>query len=105
MLKIYDLIYSVSIDGGPWKRLEDPFDINWFVADVVDEDVPETELLLDDVSFQEAYDYLPGLFSKVSHNFRCYISTPATENILKSAKCFRFARRTNFARMQHLTGF
>lgn len=44
MLKIYDPIYSVSIDGGPWKRLGDPFDTNWFVTD--------------DVSFQEAYDYL-----------------------------------------------
>ena len=55
MLKIYDPIYSVSIDGGPWKRLEDPLDTNWFVTD---EDLPETELLLDDVSFQEAYDYL-----------------------------------------------
>ena len=55
MLKIYDPIYSVSIDGGPWERLEDQFDTNWFVTD---EDLPETELLLDDVSFQEAYDYL-----------------------------------------------
>ena len=55
MLKIYDPIYSVSIDGGPWKRLEDPLDTNWFVTD---EDLPETELLLDGVSFQEAYDYL-----------------------------------------------
>ena len=55
MLKIYDPIYAVSIDGGPWERLEDPFDTNWLVTD---EDLPETELLLDDVSFQEAYDYL-----------------------------------------------
>ena len=55
MLKIYDPIYSVSIDGGPWKRLGDPFDTNWFVTD---KDLPETELLLDDVSFQEAYNYL-----------------------------------------------
>ena len=55
MLKIYDPIYSVSIDGGPWERLEDLFDTNWFVRG---EDLPETELLLDDVSFQEAYDYL-----------------------------------------------
>lgn len=55
MLKIYDPIYSVSIDGGPWKRLGNPFDTNWFVTD---KDIPETELLLDDVSFQEAYDYL-----------------------------------------------
>lgn len=55
MLKIYDPIYFVSVDGGTWKRLEDPFDTNWFVTD---EDLPETELLLDDVSFQEAYDYL-----------------------------------------------
>ena len=55
MLKIYDPIYSVSIDGGPWKRLGDPFDTNWFVTD---KDLPETELLLDDVSLQEAYDYL-----------------------------------------------
>ena len=55
MLKIYDPIYSVSIDGCPWKRLGDPFDTNWFVTD---KDIPETELLLDDVSFQEAYDYL-----------------------------------------------
>lgn len=55
MLKIYDPIYAVSIDGGPWERLEDPFDTNWLVTD---EDLPETELLLDGVSFQEAYDYL-----------------------------------------------
>ena len=55
MLKIYDPIYSVSIDGGSWKRLGDPFDTNWFVTD---KDIPETELLLYDVSFQEAYDYL-----------------------------------------------
>ena len=55
MLKIYDPIYAVSIDGGPWERLEDQFDTNWFVTD---EDLPETELLLDGVSFQEAYDYL-----------------------------------------------
>lgn len=55
MLKIYDPIYFISIDGGPWERLEDLFDTNWFVTD---EDLPETELLLDDVSFQEAYDYL-----------------------------------------------
>ena len=55
MLKIYDPIYSVSIDGGPWKRLEDTLDTDWFVTD---EDLPDTELLLDGVSFQEAYDYL-----------------------------------------------
>ena len=55
MLKIYDPIYSVSIDGGPFERLGDPFDTNWFVTD---NDLPETELLLDGVSFQEAYDYL-----------------------------------------------
>lgn len=55
MLKIYDPIYYISIDGGPWERLEDLFDTNWFVTD---EDLPETEILLDDVSFQEAYDYL-----------------------------------------------
>lgn len=55
MLKIYDPIYYISIDGGPWGRLEDLFDTNWFVTD---EDLPETELLLDDVSFREAYDYL-----------------------------------------------
>lgn len=55
MLKIYDPIYSVSVDGGSWKRLEDPFDTNWFVTD---KDIPETELLLDDTSFDEAYDYL-----------------------------------------------
>ena len=55
MLKIYDPIYAVSIDGGPWERLEDQFDTNWFVTD---KDLPETELLLDGVSFQEAYDYL-----------------------------------------------
>ncbi len=55
MLKIYDPIYSVSIDGGPWKRLENWFDTNWFVTD---EDLPRTKILLDYVSFQEAYDYL-----------------------------------------------
>ena len=55
MLKIYDPIYAVSINGGPWERLGNPFDTNWFVSD---EDLPETKLLLDDVSFQEAYDYL-----------------------------------------------
>ena len=31
MLKIYDPIYSVSIDGGPWKRLGDPFDIRTII--------------------------------------------------------------------------
>lgn len=55
MLKIYDPIYFISIDGGPWERLEDLFDTNWFVTD---EDLPETELLLNDASFQETYDYL-----------------------------------------------
>ena len=55
MLKIYDPIYSVSIDGGSWKRLEDPFDTNWFVTD---EELPEVEILLDDTSFEEAYNYL-----------------------------------------------
>ena len=55
MLKIYDPIYYISIDDGPWERLGDPFDTDWFVTD---KDIPETELLLDDVSFQEAYDYL-----------------------------------------------
>lgn len=49
MLKIYDPIYYISIDGGPWERLEDLFDTNWFVTD---EDLPETELLLDDVSLK-----------------------------------------------------
>lgn len=49
MLKIYDPIYYISIDGGPWERLEDPFDTNRFVTD---EDLPETELLLDDVSLK-----------------------------------------------------
>lgn len=106
MLKIYDPIYSVSIDGGPWKRLGDPFDTNWFVTD---KDLPETELLLDDVSFQEAYDYLrdnyiPGArtcttFSKINPKFHCYISTQSTENISKSARGFGFAQRTDFARM------
>lgn len=55
MLKIYDPLYFVSINCGPWERLENLFDTNWFVSD---KDLPETELLLDGVSFQEAYDYL-----------------------------------------------
>ena len=55
MLKIYDPIYYISIDDGPWEGLGDPFDTDWFVAE---EDVREKELLLDNVSFQEAYDYL-----------------------------------------------
>ena len=38
MLKIYDPIYYISIDGGPWERLEDLFDTNRFVTD---EDLPE----------------------------------------------------------------
>lgn len=33
MLKIYDPIYYVSIDGSPWERLGDLFDTNWFVTD------------------------------------------------------------------------
>ena len=49
MLKICDPIYYISIDGGPWERLEDLFDTNWFVTD---KDLPETELLLDDVSLK-----------------------------------------------------
>lgn len=36
-------------------NLENLFDTNRFVTD---EDLPKTELLLDDVSFQETYDYL-----------------------------------------------
>ena len=55
MLKIYDPIYFVSIDDGPLERLENPFDTDWFVTD---KDLPAKELLLDNVSFQEAYDYL-----------------------------------------------
>lgn len=106
MLKIYDPIYSVSIDGGPWERLEDLFDTNWFVSD---KDLPETELLLDAASFQEAYDYLRDnyisgaricrTFLETDLNFRYYISTLSTENISRSAKDFGFARRTDFARM------
>ena len=42
---------------------------------------------------------LVELFSRVDLNFRCYISIPSTENILKSAKDFGFAQRTGFARM------
>ena len=43
MLKIYDPIYAVSIDGGPWERLEDPFDTNWFVVNGKDERRKEDE--------------------------------------------------------------
>ena len=35
MLKIYYPIYFVSIYGGPWKKLEDPFYINLFVMDEI----------------------------------------------------------------------
>lgn len=74
MLKIYDPIYYISIDGGPWERLEDPFDTNWFVTD---EDIPETELLLDDVSFQEAYDYLRDNYISGARTCRtCFKNRP-----------------------------
>ena len=90
MLKIYDPIYSVSIDGGPWKRLEDPLDTNWFLF---------RKLMIIFVTIIFPEQEHAGLFSKASPNSRCYISTPATENILKSAKDFGLAQRTDFARM------
>ena len=118
MLKIYDPIYYISIDGGPWERLEDLFDTNWFVTD---EDLPERTGLLQTKIFQKQKFCLmtflfrklmiifatiifpeqehAGLFSKISPNSRCYISTLATENILKSAKDFGFVQRIDFARM------
>lgn len=55
MLEIYDPIYSVSINGGPFKQVAGLFDTDWFASD---EDLPETKLLLNGASFQEAYDYL-----------------------------------------------
>lgn len=55
MLKIYDSIYSVSINGGQFKQVSGFFDTDWFVGD---EDLPETEVLLDNVSFIEAYEWL-----------------------------------------------
>ena len=55
MLKIYDPIYSVSIDGGQFKQVSGFFDTDWFVGD---EDLPETEVLLDNVPFIEAYEWL-----------------------------------------------
>ena len=42
---------------------------------------------------------LVGLFSKISPNFRCYISTQSTENMSKSARGFGFAQKTGFERM------
>ena len=70
MLKIYDPIYYISIDGGPWERLEDLFDTNWLVTD---KDLPETELLLDDVSFQEAYDYLRNKYISGARTCKTFI--------------------------------
>lgn len=55
MLEIYDPIYSVSINGGPFKQVAGLFDTDWFTSD---EDLPETKLLLNGASFQEVYDYL-----------------------------------------------
>lgn len=63
MLEIYDPIYSVSINGGPFEPVVGSFDNHWFVSD---KDLPKTELLLDNVSFVEAYEwlgnnYVPGV--------------------------------------------
>lgn len=55
MLEIYDPIYSVSINGSPFEPVSGPFDNNWLVSD---KELPKTELLLDNIPFAEAYEWL-----------------------------------------------
>lgn len=55
MLKIYDPIYSVSVDGGPLGVVQGRFDNDWFVSDCVP---MGTQYLLYNVSFEDAYQYL-----------------------------------------------
>ena len=55
MLKIYDPIYSVSIDGKPLEVVCGRFDNDWFVSDYV----PMGEqYLLYNASFADAHEYL-----------------------------------------------
>lgn len=55
MLKIYDPIYSVSINEEPLRVVRGQFDNDWFVSKY---DPMEKQYLLYNASFFDAYDYL-----------------------------------------------
>ena len=50
MLKIYHKNNYVSVDGGPWRVIS--------YGEIASDEELETQLVLDNLSFDEAYDYL-----------------------------------------------
>ena len=55
MLQIYDPIFCVSIDEGPYQVVRGVFDNDWFVSAC---DLMEKQYLLYNASFADAYEYL-----------------------------------------------
>ena len=55
MLQIYDPIFCVSIDEGPYKVVRGVFDNDWFTSAC---DLMEKQYLLYNASFVDAYEYL-----------------------------------------------
>lgn len=57
MIKIYKTSYSISVDGGPWKRVCGPFEDAWKTC-WRDKEEPAEFIILNSVSFENAYDFL-----------------------------------------------
>ena len=55
MLQIYDPIFCVSIDEGPYKVVRGSFDDDWFASAC---NLIEKQYLLYNASFADAYEYL-----------------------------------------------
>ena len=55
MLKVYSVLDYVSIDGADWRMVGD-----W--GYIVTDEEPKNKLILDNISFSEAYEYLSDHF-------------------------------------------
>lgn len=109
MLEIYDVINYVCVDGGGWGEISNSIDFEkyWLVCK---EDISGTDLILDHVCFEEAYEYLRNnsfrgiqvsktFFTKkpkISVRFAVYDWTDIT-------KCKEFSLRTVYSRKPGIT--
>lgn len=100
MIEVYDVVYSVSIDGAPYRRVCGVLDDVWKVFYVK----PENGTLLENVPFDHAYRFVSTLPISGVHATRTWIRNRPQINIMYAGafqdiaitKCKTFSLRVDY---------
>ena len=82
MLQIYDPIFCVSIDEGPYQVVRGVFDNDWFASAC---DLMEKQYLLYNASFVDAYEYLRSNYISGARPSTSFFNVPQISLLYQSS--------------------